>query len=262
MRAALACLRDQPHPVEVSVDPLTYAIRCGAKLLDASAPWDIPTTGTVYGVALNYRQSLEALGEAVNGPPYKAPPKAPVLYVKPRNTWTAHGAVVVLPTDVPTVAIGPTLGVVIGRTATRVRSSEAASVIAGYTVVNDLSVPHDSYYRPAIRQQCRDGFCPIGPAIVPRNAVADTRRLGVRAYVNDTLKLTANLADLIRPVDMLIQDITEFMTLVEGDVLLAGLPHGLPLARAGDTVAVEVDRVGRLENQLRAQAPGSPESQA
>ena len=55
---------------------------------------------TLYGVLLNYRGALAALGEAVNKPPYKAPPKAPVLYIKPANTWIGDGAPIPVPSDV------------------------------------------------------------------------------------------------------------------------------------------------------------------
>jgi len=253
MNTALARLRDRPRPVEVTVDPTTYAVRLGPTVLDAFADWEVPTTGTVYGVALNYRSALAALGDAVNAAPYKSPPKAPILYIKPRNTWIAHGATVRLPADVPEVAIGATLGIVFGRVATRVSAQDALEFVAGYTVVNDLSVPHESYYRPALRHQCRDGFCPIGPAIVPRSAIHNPDALGVRTFVNGELRLSASLAELIRPISVLIRDVTEFMTLDEGDVLLVGLPAGLPRARAGDTLAVEIDQVGRLESALIAE---------
>ena len=250
MKMPLARLRDRPQPVEVSVDAATYEMRLGATVLGITAPWEVPTTGTVYGVALNYRSALDALGEAIHAAPYKAPPKAPILYIKPRNTWIGHGAPVRLATDVAEVAIGPTLGIVFGRAATRVSAEQAFDFVAGYTVVNDLSVPHTSYYRPALRQQCQDGFCPIGPAIIPRRDVRSPDSLGVRAFVNGELRLSANLAELIRPINTLIRDITEFMTLAEGDVLRVGLPAPLPRGRAGDVVSVEIEGIGRLENPL------------
>jgi len=103
-----------------------------------------PTRGTIYGCLLNHADALAALGEQVNAAPYKAAPKAPILYIKPRNTVVGHRAVVVVPADVSELEIGATLGLVIGRTASRVAESEALDFIAGYTIVNDISVPHDS----------------------------------------------------------------------------------------------------------------------
>ncbi|MGQ3030760.1 MAG: fumarylacetoacetate hydrolase family protein, partial [Ferrovibrionaceae bacterium] len=76
----------------------------------------MPAYGTVYGCLLNYRSALAAFGDAVNAPPYQAPPKAPILYIKPPNTLNAPGAPIVLPRGVEAVEIGPALGLVIGRT--------------------------------------------------------------------------------------------------------------------------------------------------
>lgn len=207
----------------------------------------MPGYGTVYGCLLNYRSALAALGNAVAAAPYLAPPKAPVLYIKPDNTLNHPGAAVVLPRGIEAVEIGPALGLVIGRTACRVAEADALGHLAGYAVINDVTVPHASVYRPAIAQRCRDGFCPIGP-VVP--AAADPGALTLRALVNDRIGLEASTSELIRPAARLLAEVTAFMTLEAGDVLHVGVPHGAPLARAGDRVAIEITGVGRLENHI------------
>jgi 5-oxopent-3-ene-1,2,5-tricarboxylate decarboxylase/2-hydroxyhepta-2,4-diene-1,7-dioate isomerase len=210
-------------------------------------------SGTVYGVLLNYRGALAALGDTVNEPPYKAPPKAPVLYIKPANTWIGDGAPIPVPGDVEALQMGAALGVVIGRTACRVPAESALDYVAGYTVVNDVSVPHGSFYRPSIRFKCRDGFCPIGTAVVDRARVSNPDALRVRVFVEGVLRQENTTANLIRPTARLIADVTEFMTLAAGDVLLTGVPENAPLARAGQRVAIEIEGVGRLENPLVAE---------
>lgn len=207
----------------------------------------MPGYGTVYGCLLNYRSALAALGDAVDAAPYLAPPKAPVLYIKPDNTLNHPGAAVVLPRGIGAVEIGPALGLVIGRTACRVAEADALGHLAGYAVINDVTVPHASVYRPAIAQRCRDGFCPIGP-VVP--AAVDPGALTLRALVNDRIGLEASTSELIRPAARLLAEVTAFMTLEPGDVLHVGVPHGAPLARAGDRVAIEIAGVGRLENHI------------
>ena len=142
-------------------------------------------SGTVYGALLNDPSAGAALGEAVHRPPYKAPPKGPVLCVKPRNTLAKNGDPLRLPAQYDALAIGASLGMVIGRTACRVDAADARRFIAGYTIVNDVSVAHDSCYRPAIRHKARDGFCPIGPGVVPAAAVPDPDALAVRIYIDD-----------------------------------------------------------------------------
>ncbi len=82
------------------------------------APWRL--SGAVYGTLLNHQSALDALGAAVHAPPYQAPPRAPVLYVKPRNTLIPTGASVVIPAGVIEVEVGACLGLVIGRSARRV----------------------------------------------------------------------------------------------------------------------------------------------
>ena len=215
--------------------------------------FDVPPyrlSGTVYGTLLNHREALAALGDAVNQPPYKAPPKAPVLYVKPRNTLAANGDAVEIPAGVDALEIGAALGIVIGRVASRVSAAEALEHVAGYTIVDDVSIPHSSFYRPSVPSKARDGFCPIGPRVVPRAEVPDPDRLPVRVYIDGKLAQSTTTAGMIRPVARLLADVTEFMTLSPGDVLLLGVAAGAPRARAGQHVAIEIDPIGRLENRI------------
>ena len=86
---------------------------------------EAPARGTVYGTLLNQRSALAALADAVNQAPYKAPPRAPVLYIKPRNTWVGEGEAVVVPAGVPALEIGATLGLVIGQAACRLHEGDA-----------------------------------------------------------------------------------------------------------------------------------------
>ena len=220
----------------------------------SSFRWLPPVEGTVVGALLNYRDELDALGNALSAPPYQAPPKAPILYLKPANTRIGHGHDVVLPADVDGVWAGACLGVVISRTATRVPALRAADFIAGYTIVNDLTVPHANYYRPAIRHKCRDGFCPMGPWIVDRDDAPDADALDITVRINGEIKQRANTSTLVRPVAQLLADVTAFMTLEAGDVLLVGMPENPPLARAGDRIDIDIARIGTLTTTLIRQS--------
>lgn len=208
--------------------------------------------GTVYGTLLNEHAALEALGDAVHAPPYKQPPQAPVLYIKPRNTLNTHGAAVVVPTGVDALQMGATLGVVIGRSACRLQAQDALAHVWGYAVLNDICVPHGSVYRPAMRHSCRDGFCPISPA-VPRAAVARPDDLAVTVSIDDDVMQRTHTGQRVRSVVQLLVDVTEFMTLHPGDVLSIGVAAGAPLARAGQRVRIEIAGVGSVENHLLAE---------
>src|SRR5580698_700581 len=181
-----------------------------------SIPFDVAPyalSGTVYGALLNHRSALAALGDTVNRPPYNAAPAAPVLFVKPRNTLAVSGSPVRIPAGTPQLEVGACVGVVMGRTACKVAAQHALDYIAGYLILADVSIPHASFHRPSVRFKARDGFCPLGPAVTPRSAVADPDALTIRSYVDGILVQTASTADLIRPVGQLLADVTEFMTL-------------------------------------------------
>ena len=122
--------------------------------------------GTVYGAVLNFHADLAGMAGQLTQPPYAAPPRAPVLYIKPANTWIADGGTVALPAA-GAVQVAATVGLVIGSVASRVTEADALRHVRALRIVNDMTLPHDSVYRPAIRQRCRDGFCPIGPETVP-----------------------------------------------------------------------------------------------
>ena len=214
---------------------------------------DVPPyrlSGTVYGALLNHRTALQALGDAVNRAPYNAAPQSPVLYIKPRNTLAADGEPLVVPPGVPELEIGASLGLVIGRPSCRLSESHALEHVAGYLIVNDVSVPHLSYYRPSIPFKARDGFCPLGPRVVPRAMIGNPDALTVRVYIDDEMKQTTTTSQLVRPVAKLLADVTDFMTLMPGDVLAVGVASPAPRVRAGERVSIEIDGLGRLANPV------------
>ena len=151
LQQALAHPQGEPMATEAAVEHWQALAAAGSAFLP-------PTRGTVYGTLLNHRDALAELDDQVNAAPYKAPPKAPILYIKPRNTVVGHRVPVRLPVDAEELEIGATLGAVIGRTASHVAEADALEHVAGYTVVNDISVPHASVYRPSMRFKCHEGF--------------------------------------------------------------------------------------------------------
>jgi 5-oxopent-3-ene-1,2,5-tricarboxylate decarboxylase/2-hydroxyhepta-2,4-diene-1,7-dioate isomerase len=212
---------------------------------------DVPPyrlSGTVYGALLNHRTALQALGDAANRPPHNGLPRAPVLYLKPRNTLAADGEAVHIPRGVAELEIGASLGLVIGRPSCRLSPEEALEYVAGYLIVNDVSVPHLPYYRPSIAAKARDGFCPLSARVVPRSGVADPNALNIRVYIDGELKQTAATSQLVRPVARLLADVTEFMTLSPGDVLAVGVAAPAPRIRADQRARIEIEGLGRLEN--------------
>jgi 5-oxopent-3-ene-1,2,5-tricarboxylate decarboxylase/2-hydroxyhepta-2,4-diene-1,7-dioate isomerase len=218
-----------------------------------SIAFDVPPyrlSGAVYGALLNHRSALEVLGDAVNRPPYNAAPAAPVMYIKPRNTLAPSGGVVTIPAGTPELEVGACLGLVIGRTACKVAESRALDYVAGYLIVADVSIPHGSCHRPSIRFKARDGFCPLGPAVTARAAVANPNALTIRTHLDGALVQTASTADLIRPAARLLTDVTEFMTLAPGDVLALGAAWPAPRVRSGQTAMIDIDGLSGLTTRF------------
>jgi 5-oxopent-3-ene-1,2,5-tricarboxylate decarboxylase/2-hydroxyhepta-2,4-diene-1,7-dioate isomerase len=199
-----------------------------------------PEMKTVYGTLLNFRGEVEAWASKMNEAPYKAPPKAPVLYIKTANTWSADGAPIQLPARVPEVDVGATIGMVM----------KDAGEVAGFVLLNDLSIPHDSYFRPPVKFKCLDGFLGIGGTLLRAQDAPDPARFELQVRINGELRQTIRFAELVRPAEQLRRDVSDFMTLGAGDVLMLGLDAGRPRARAGDRIELRADGLGTLSNTL------------
>lgn len=189
--------------------------------------------GTVYGTLLNFRREHALWAPRMTDAPYNRPPKAPVLYIKTANTFTAAGHSIALPAGQP-VAVSATLGLVMGDTS-----------VAGAVLFNDVAIVHESYYRPPVKFQCVDGFLGVGPECVPLQRLGGLDGLAglqLELRINGVHRQTTVLAELVRDAATLLADMAEFMTLRAGDVLMLGsdcLPDGSrPLVHAGDTVEI------------------------
>ncbi len=213
------------------------------------APWRL--SGTVIGVLGNDPAMLAAMGDAVNAPPYKAAPRAPVLYLKPRNTLLGPPRV---PMGVDALEVGASLGIVIGRAARRVEAVHAFDHVAGWTLVVDLFVPHDDWYRPNVRLRALDGSCLVGPAVVERDALRNPDAVVIDVQVGDAAPRRITTAGMRRNVATLIQDVSDFMTLHPGDVLMLGVRHAMPRVAAGQRLRVHADGLGALEAVVGASA--------
>jgi 5-oxopent-3-ene-1,2,5-tricarboxylate decarboxylase/2-hydroxyhepta-2,4-diene-1,7-dioate isomerase len=198
----------------------------------------------VYGTLMNFRSELDALGDKMKQPPYNAPPQAPVLYVKPANTWTENGGSIAIPAGATEACIGATVAMVM----------KSAHEIAGFVLMNDVTLPHDSFYRPPVKFNCFDGFLGIGDRIRARNEAGDPAVFKLEVRINGELKQTVRFSQLVRPADQLLADVSAFMTLGEGDMLMLGCDVERPRVRAGDVVEIKMPALGTLTNTFVAEA--------
>jgi 5-oxopent-3-ene-1,2,5-tricarboxylate decarboxylase/2-hydroxyhepta-2,4-diene-1,7-dioate isomerase len=207
-------------------------------------------TGTVYGTLLNFKAELAAMQPHMNQPPYQAPPQEPVLYLKPANTWSANGAAIAVPARVTAVEIGASIAMVIG--------SNGSNQQVRYVLMNDLSIPHSTFFRPPVKFKCLDGFLGIGSHTIETDKPQDFK-LEVR--VNGDLIQSLDFSQLVRPSSQLLADVSAFMTLHDGDVLMLGcdcLADGKrPVAKVGDVITISSPShptLGTLSNTLVAEA--------
>jgi len=212
-------------------------------------------SGTVYAALLNHRRSLDALGDAVAAAPYKGAPKGVVLAVKPRQSLVAPGGDLQVDDDGEPLEIYAALGVVIGSTACAVAEADALDHVAGFLVVCDCTLPRAGHFRPQIRAMARDASCALGAAVVPRSQAGDPDARALRVFVDGVLARASSTSEQVRSTARLIADVSDFMTLMPGDILLTGSAADGPRVRAGAAIAVEIDGVGRLETRVVAAAP-------
>jgi 2-keto-4-pentenoate hydratase/2-oxohepta-3-ene-1,7-dioic acid hydratase in catechol pathway len=175
-------------------------------------------------------------------------PEEPLLFLKPSTAVIGPGDPIrLLPINRRTDYEGE-LAVVIGRLARHVRAEDAYRFILGYTCANDVTLRDlqkmDDQWT---RAKGFDGSCPLGPWIEtdvdPTDVVVETR-------LNGDVVQRASTSDLVFGVATLIEYITEFMTLLPGDVLLTGTPEGVGKLTEDDIIEVEVEGVGSLKNRV------------
>lgn len=213
----------------------------------------VPRPGKIICMGLNYR---EHVAEGV----YEVP-DYPVLFSKFAETLVAAGEPIVLPPESSAVDYEAELAFVVGREVRRVSDATALDAVAGYTVANDVTM-RDYQYRT---HQWLPGknwahSMPLGPFLITPDEVGDPHALDISLELNGELMQSANTRQLIFDIPTIIATISEFVPLSPGDVVLTGTPSGVGyrrdpkvVLRDGDRIAIEIERVGRLENPVVAE---------
>jgi 5-oxopent-3-ene-1,2,5-tricarboxylate decarboxylase/2-hydroxyhepta-2,4-diene-1,7-dioate isomerase len=120
-------------------------------------------------------------------------------------------------------------------------------MIVGYTLALDLSEPGADFFRPPIREKCRDGFLPIGPTVVDRDEIVNLESLVVRLEIDDQEVASFNLGAGAARIGALIAEVSSFMTFRTGDVLLVSRTPLGPRARVSSRISALADGLGRLD---------------
>jgi acylpyruvate hydrolase len=213
----------------------------------------VPQPGKVLCLGLNYREHVaEGTFEL---------PEYPVLFTKFAESLVGAGAPILLPPESTAPDYEAELALVIGRTIRRASADQAVDAVAGYTAANDVTM-RDFQYRSHqwLQGKAWANSTPLGPFLVTPDEVGDPHRLDIRLELNGTELQSANTSMMIFDVPTVLAAISEFVPLAPGDVVLTGTPSGVGIRRDppvhladGDRVVVEIERVGRLENPVRAE---------
>jgi 2-keto-4-pentenoate hydratase/2-oxohepta-3-ene-1,7-dioic acid hydratase in catechol pathway len=212
----------------------------------------IPTPPMILAIGLNYRAHAEESGADL--------PKVPLVFTKQQTCANGPFDDVYAPPESALLDYEGELGIVIGKRCRRVKKEDAESVIAGYTIVNDVSV-RDWQARGAPASftmgKSWDTHGPMGPAIVTKDEVGDPHSLQLKTWVNGDLRQDSSTNDLIFNCFDIIEFISTAFTLQPGTVIPTGTPSGVAAAMkppawlvAGDTVKIAIDKLGYIENPI------------
>jgi 2-keto-4-pentenoate hydratase/2-oxohepta-3-ene-1,7-dioic acid hydratase in catechol pathway len=210
-------------------------------------------------IGLNYRRHAEETKGQI--------PEYPVLFFKGPNALQHPGAPILLPRHLRSDAVDYEceLAVVIGKPCKNVARENALDYVFGYTCANDVSARDWQIWKGG-GQWCRgktfDTFAPLGPALVTADEIPNPNALGIRTLLNGEAVQDWNTDDMIFDVPSLIAFLSASTTLQPGTVILTGTPHGVGMARRprlylkpGDTVTVEIERIGALTNPVAEEEP-------
>ena len=179
----------------------------------------------------------------------------PTLFIKPPTSVVGPDAAIKIPDFATKVEFEGELAVVVGRPCKNVKAEDWKSVVAGFTIVNDVS-SRDLQFADGqwARAKGIDTFCPLGPWIETDVDSFDLDNLPIKAHLTHegvtTTKQDSNSNQMIMKMGEIIEFITASMTLLPGDVICTGSPAGTEAMVPGDSIAVEIPGIGTLENPV------------
>jgi acylpyruvate hydrolase len=220
----------------------------------------VPRPGKILMGGRNYLRHLDELrkegssrGEKIITPPM------PHIFAKYHNSVTGHGKPIIYPKIVKQLDIEGELTAVIGKTAYWVDEKDALDYVAGYTIMNDVSARCLQAQGLLTISKGFETFCPIGPWMVTKDEIPDPQNLTVRTFLNDLEVCKAHTSEMLFSIRQFIASLSRVFPLEPGDVLATGSPpgpgmyHDPPLlAKVGDVMRVEVEKIGTLSNPVVA----------
>jgi 2-keto-4-pentenoate hydratase/2-oxohepta-3-ene-1,7-dioic acid hydratase in catechol pathway len=251
-----------PLPIDVlgliqGGQPVLDRVRDGAArskatpLADVTLLAPIARPPKIVCIGVNYADHAAEAGRAL--------PKWPSVFLKAPSCIIGPGDSIVRPPTTEQLDYEVELAVVIGKRAKSVSRDDAMAYVAGYTIMNDVSARDLQLGKDGgiILGKNFDTSAPLGPAITLVDELPDPTNLGIRTWVNGELRQDGNTHNLIFDIPAIIAFLTQQLTLEPGDIIATGTPAGVGLGmkpqvwlKPGDTVRMEVDGIGVLENSV------------
>jgi 2-keto-4-pentenoate hydratase/2-oxohepta-3-ene-1,7-dioic acid hydratase in catechol pathway len=186
-------------------------------------------------------------------------PESPVIFTKATTSVIGPGDPIPATSD-PSGSpdYEGELAVVIGTAGHKISKQRALDHVCGYTIVNDVTARNlQQRHKQWFLGKSLDGFCPMGPVFVTADEIGEVTRLNLTTRVNGEVRQSACVKDLIFDIPTIIETLSSVLTLIPGDIIATGTPAGVGIGfnppkflKAGDTVSVEIDRIGVLENPV------------
>jgi 2-keto-4-pentenoate hydratase/2-oxohepta-3-ene-1,7-dioic acid hydratase in catechol pathway len=210
----------------------------------------VPQPPAILAIGMNYRAHVAEMG--------REPPEYQYWFNKQRTSITGPGDPIVLPQVSTMVDYEGELAMVIGRRCQHIPASRAMEVVAGFTIINDVSARDWQWRTPTFTMgKSFDSHAPCGPWLVTTDELADPGRLALRTWVNDDLRQDSTTADLIFGCAALIEYLTTAFPLEPGTVIATGTPAGVGAGfdpprflDDGDVVRIEIEGIGELVNPV------------
>jgi len=207
----------------------------------------------IVAIGLNYRLHAQEAGAAI--------PSEPIFFMKATSSICGPNDDVIIPKNAQKADYEVELGIVIGSLARHVGKADARRHVAGYCVINDVSEREFQIERGGqwTKGKSADTFCPIGPWLVTADEVPDPGKLALWTEVNGERRQNSNTGDLIFGIDEIVSYVSQFMTLLPGDVIPTGTPSGVGMGfkppkflKPGDRVRLSVEGLGEQNQRLVA----------
>ena len=230
--------------------PVPAAVRLGAPVCRPSK---------IICIGLNFRDHAAESGMEI--------PKEPVIFFKATTSLVGPNDPLVIPKNSTKVDWEVELAIVIGKKATYVSRQNALDYVAGFALHNDYSERSFQLERGGqwVKGKSADSFAPLGPFLATKDEIRDFNQLGMWLKVNGEFRQRGSTSKMICDVPGLVAYVSEFMTLLPGDVISTGTPAGVGLGmkppqylKAGDVVELGIDGLGESRQQVIAYAEAAP----